>query len=261
VQAPILAGRPGELRASRVAGRDRRVSVGQRVGQVARATDDVSRSACACEGHGLLEQAVSTFSDCVDNARRVRLCRSDGFPLGAHGEGQRRAAQARQALCAAGAGNQAQLDLGQRDAGAGRSHAVVAAHRQFEPAAHGDRMHGGDDRLGGCFEREDHAQKVGLLDRLGRAELLDVGAARERPARAGDHDRLHRRVVACLRQAIGNADAGGVAEAVDRRIRQGDDGDIAKHFVFSGHAAFLWDGRDRKTTRTEKHGRSFLVKF
>ena len=42
-----------------------------------------------------------------------------------------------------------------------------------------------------------------------------------------------------LVEAVGDADAGRVAEAVDRRVVQRDHGDVAVHLVFSRHAAFL----------------------
>ena len=56
-------------------------------------------------------------------------------------------------------------------------------------------------------------------------------------------------VVVGLGQAVGDADAGREAEAVDRGVVQRDHGDIAEHFVFSRHAAFLWDGKRNRKER------------
>ncbi|MCY1231944.1 hypothetical protein D9M72_444110 [compost metagenome] len=156
-----------------------------------------------------------------------------------HVQGGFHADHARQALRATGARQQAELDFRQCHAGAGSGHAVVAAERQLEAAAHAHGVDGCDDGLGRGFEREDHAQQVGLLQRLGRAEFLDVRTARERLAGAGDDDGLDGAVGIGLGQAVGDADACREAETVDRRVGQGDHGDIAEHFVFSRHAAFL----------------------
>ena len=54
---------------------------------------------------------------------------------------------ARQPLRAARAGQQAQLDFGQRDLRAGRGHAVVAGERELQTAAHRHRVDRGDHRL------------------------------------------------------------------------------------------------------------------
>jgi len=70
----------------------------------------------------------------------------------------------------------------------------MAAERQFQAAAHADRVDGGDHRFVGIFQRLDHAQQIRLLKRLGAAELADVGAARKGLAGPGEHDAAHRRV-------------------------------------------------------------------
>ena len=177
-----------------------------------------------------------------------RLTADDHVQRGFHAQ------HARQTLRAAGAGNQAQLDLGQRNAGARRGDAVVAAQRQFQPAPHGHAVHGGDHRLGGVFQGQDHAQQVRLLQRFGRAKFADVGTARKGLAGTGNHDGLDRGVVIGAVQAGGNALARGQAQTVDRRVVQRDDGDLAVYLVFSGHERLPCDGCGRK-----KYGRSFFL--
>jgi hypothetical protein len=68
------------------------------------------------------------------------------------------AQRAWQALCAASAGNQAQLHLRQRNIGAGSGNTVVAAQRQLQAAAHGHGVHGGHHRFGGVFYCQNYAE-------------------------------------------------------------------------------------------------------
>ncbi len=112
----------------------------------------------------------------------------------------------------------------------------MATQRKLQPAAHADRMNGGDDRLGRVFDRQNHAQQIGFLQRLGAAKLLDVGTPRKRFAGAGDDDGLDGGVGIGLGQPIGDADPRGIAQAIDGRVVQRDHGDVALYFVFSGHA-------------------------
>ena len=72
----------------------------------------------------------------------------DGFAADNHVQRRFHANHARQALCAARAGDQAQLDFGQSNGGARRSNAVVTAQSQLQAAAHGDRVDGRHNRLG-----------------------------------------------------------------------------------------------------------------
>ena len=61
----------------------------------------------------------------------------NGFARHDHVERSFNADHARQALRAACAGDQTELDFGQRDAGAGGGHAIVATERELEATAHG----------------------------------------------------------------------------------------------------------------------------
>ena len=122
----------------------------------------------------------------------------------------------------------------------------MAAERELEAAAHRDAVHRGHHRLGAGFQRQDHAQQVRLGDRLRRAELADVRAAGERLAGAGDDDGLDGIVGQRLGQAVGDAEARVVAEAVDRRVVQRDHRDIAADFVGGTHAGTSCGGRGKK---------------
>ena len=104
--------------------------------------------------------------------------------LAGHDHVERRldADRARQPLRAAGARQQAELHLGQRQRGRGARDAVVASERQLQPAAHADAVDRRDHRLGAVFGDADHRMQRGLGARLRRVELADVGAAGERLA-------------------------------------------------------------------------------
>ena len=160
-----------------------------------------------------------------------------------------------QALRSTGAGNQAQLDLRQRDIATRRRNAVVATQSQFKPSSHGDRMHSRHDRLGRILYRQYHAQQVGLLQRLGRSEFLDVGAARESLPRTANDDHLHRRVGHRLGQAISNGHARRKPEAIHGRVVQGDYRHVAMDFVLSAHVFSL---RKRMLVKIE---RSFFLEL
>ena len=99
-------------------------------------------------------------------------------------------------------------------------------------------MDGSNDRLSGFFQQQDDAIEVGLHHGLGRAEFTDVGAAGEGFARARDDDGLDSRICQCLSHTVGNADPGGVPQAVDRRVVERDKGDIALNLVMRCHAGF-----------------------
>ena len=113
---------------------------------------------------------ASTTPSCLQLLDRRRVAGDD--------ELQRpfRPDQARQALRAAGARQEAELDLGQADAGAGRGDAVMAAERELEAAAERRAVDRRDDRLADALDRLDDLDQPGRAARL--AELRDVGAGR-----------------------------------------------------------------------------------
>ena len=133
---------------------------------------------------------------------------------------------ARQALRAAGTRDDAELDLGQSQLAhvLGRD-AVVAAQRQLQPAAQRRAVDGRHHRLGRGLDAVDQLRQVGLLH-LG-LEFRDVGAGREEPARAGQHDGLHARIGIGLVEGLLQPHTQGMAQRVDGWVVHLDDGDIA----------------------------------
>ncbi|MCY1216180.1 hypothetical protein D9M72_280490 [compost metagenome] len=162
-----------------------------------------------------------------------------------HVGGGLQADHARQALRAAGAGQQAQLHFRQRDLGALGRHAVVAAQRQFQAATHGDRVHGGHHRLGRAFQHADHRVQRRLLHGLGRIEFTDVGAARESLASAGDDDGLDGGIVQRTGHAFDDAKTGAVTQAVDRGIVERDDGYAVLNLILRCHAGSFYRSLSR----------------
>jgi hypothetical protein len=104
---------------------------------------------------------------------------------------------ARQALRAAGAGQQAEVHFGQAALGRRHGHAVVAAQRHLEAAAERGAVDRGDDGL--VRSRSSCTSASRAPRRL--AELGDVGAGDEGAAVADQHDRLDR--TACDRALTG----------------------------------------------------------
>ncbi len=132
-----------------------------------------------------------------------------------------------QPLRATGAGQDAQLDLGQAEPGARCCDPQMARHGEFEPAAQRRAVHGGDHRLRDALERHDHIRQRRRLARL--AELGDVGACAERAPRAGDHDALDRPIRLRRSQRQGEPLAHGMAECIHRWGIDRDDGNVAVH--------------------------------
>ena len=133
--------------------------------------------------------------------------------------------EARQALRAAGAGQETELDLGQADAGAGRRDAVMAAERELEAAAERRAVQRRDDRLADALDRLDDLDQPGRAARL--AELRDVGAGREGAPGAGEHRGLNAGVVPDPLEGLDQPGPDLVLQGIDGRVVDGDDGDLA----------------------------------
>jgi hypothetical protein len=141
------------------------------------------------------------------------------------------AAETRQALGSARAGNDAQQHFGLSDFGSGHGHAVVAGHGEFESAAERGAVDGTHDRLGTIFDapqqRVDAMRAVDGNFAVGDgAEDLDIGAGDECIARADQHDGFDGRVGGGACHARVDAFGHAGAEGVDGRIVDGDDGNV-----------------------------------
>jgi hypothetical protein len=169
-------------------------------------------------GEGQRAGLQVALDELVEERRALQLLGGNDGPGNDHVERRLRPEQARQALRAAGAGQDAELHFRQRDLRAGHGDAVVAAERQLEAAAHAGAADGGDDRLGGRLDDADHGVEVRFGQRLGRIELADIGAAGEGLGAADQHDGLYGRVGHRFVEAGDEAAAQLVAEAVDRRV-------------------------------------------
>ncbi len=133
-----------------------------------------------------------SFNDLIDDPVRQRLGRRDRIAGNDHLHRLLRTDQPRQALSAARARQQAELDLGQADPRSRDGDAEMAGQRQLEAAAQGGAVQCGDDRLRHRLDLGDDLAEARGLRRL--AEFGDVGAGEKGPSGAGDHRRPHRLV-------------------------------------------------------------------
>ena len=156
-----------------------------------------------------------------------------------HLERFRRTHQARQALRAARPGRHADLHLGLAEAGIRGAHAVVAGHRELEPAAEGVAVDGRDHRLRAGFAFVNRIAEVGLALRPG-AQALDVRAGDEGAPAARQHQRRHVRVGRGRGQRFHDAARHSDAEGVHRRVVDEDEAHAVAFFVLhKGHRCSL----------------------
>ena len=167
--------------------------------------------------------------DLVDDAERLGLRRRHVAAGDDHLHRRLRADQARQALRAAAARQDADQHLGQADLGARHGDPVVAGERMLEPAAERVAVDRSHHRLAARRRapRRSAASDVGA--RL--AELADVGAGDEAAAGADHHHRLDLGIGLALLQRLDDAVADAGAQRVDRRIVDGDDADAVLDVV------------------------------
>jgi hypothetical protein len=176
------------------------------------------------EGDGVrLELA---FDQPVDEADGVRLLRGNGIAGRRHLQSLADPRGARQALGAARAGQEAELHFGHAELRRRHRNPVVGGERHFEAAAEGGAVDRSDHRLGAVLDHVDDLRKHRRLERLGRAELADVGAGEEGLAVAQDDDRLHRLVRIGFLDRPHQPFAHRMAERVHRRVVRGDDEDV-----------------------------------
>ena len=173
----------------------------------------------------------------VDEAGLIGLLRGDGVAGRGHLQRLADSGDARQPLGAAGAGQEAELDLGHAQLRRRDGDPVMAGERDLEAAAEGGAVDRGDDRLGAILDDVDDLGEHRHLHRL--AELGDVGAGEEGLALADDHHRLDRLVAVRLLDRLDQPLAHRMAERVDRRVVRGDDEDVA---VAVGRDRAHWEG-------------------
>ena len=133
------------------------------------------------------------------------------------------AGQARQALGAAGARQQTEVDFRQAEAGGGQRDAIVRAQRRFEATAQRRAMQRRHDQLGRILHGGDDVVQVGARRRL--AELADIGAGDEGAAAADQHDGIDVRILGEGLDALLDAGADGGRQRIHRRIVDGEDSD------------------------------------
>ena len=129
----LAGGQPGR--------RDRRSCPSGRASCGARRRRRVPRANAIAPSSRSPSTTASTMPACA------RACGGDRLAVGAHLERERGAAQPRQPLRAAGAGDDAEQHFGLADLGARHGDAVVAGHRELEAAAERVAVNGGDQRL------------------------------------------------------------------------------------------------------------------
>ena len=160
--------------------------------------------------------------------------------------GVHHADQARDALGAAAARQQAELDLGLADPGprVGRGDAVVAGERDLEAAAQRGAVDRRHDRLtAGLLVAEQPLQLAELLGELGRIrgvgvqEHLEIGAGDEIGLSGGDDDALHLVVLERRLERPGIGRDRALVQHVHGAVRHvpGDGGDAVTVDVVGDH--------------------------
>ncbi len=167
------------------------------------------------------------FDEPVDQPAVERVFGRDRISRRAHLQGLAHAGDARQPLRPARARQQAELHFRRAELRGRNRDAIVAGKRNLEPAAERRAVDRGDHRLGASLDDVDHLRQHRLFERLGCAELRNVGAGEERLALAGDHDRVHAVVSFRLLDRGGQSLPNSCAERVHRRIVRQDDQHIA----------------------------------
>ncbi len=143
-----------------------------------------------------------------------------GAPQQAQLQGGGAAAQAQQALAAAEAGDQAEVDFRLADLGGIRGDAQVAGHRQFQATAQCETIHACDDRLGHAFDlahqRLAQQREITSLNGAESVHFRDVGTGHERlGARPGQYHDAHLRIGGGVPEGIGQGLQGRGVEGIE----------------------------------------------
>ena len=178
-------------------------------------------------GEGYAQGLRLALLHAVQDAQVERLRGGDVAARGDEVERRLGAGEAGQALRAAGAGHDAQGDLGQPHLGRWHGDPVVGGHGHLEPAAERgavDRGHHGNARP---LDPVAQVGQQGLL--RGAPELGDVGARDEGPPLAEDDDGARLALGAVHRRPKPGAHR--LAERVHRRVAHGEHGHLAPELV------------------------------
>ena len=214
-----------------------------------------------CEGERGLAQ-LSFLGELVDDAPFLGLARAERRAGENDVERLLDADQTRQALRAAGAGNEAELDFRQAAFRRWNGDAVVRRQRDLESAAQRRSVQCGDDRLRRVLDSIEHVGKVGRGGRL--AEFGNVGAGDEGPPAADDDDGLDRAVRFRRLDASLETVAHGLRQRVHRRGVYRDhpdfavDGEVGDR-IDGGHGFIPLERARRAPTAIERKARRFVV--
>ncbi|MCY1277914.1 hypothetical protein D9M70_266260 [compost metagenome] len=178
----------------------------------------------AGEAARLGEQVSVGLDQAVDQAQRVALAGVERLSVEHHLQGGLHADQARQALGAAGAGKQPETHLRQAQAGVGAGDAMAAGQGQLQATAEGHAVDGGKQRLVDSRQIVQQLRQGRCLPGERRAEFTDIGAGAERQWLAVEDDGANRRIAGGLLAGAGQGLAQFVAEGIDRRMAQADQG-------------------------------------
>ena len=129
------------------------------------------------------------FDEAVDDAELQRLLRFDRVAARTHFDGSCDAGEPRKALRARRAGDEAELYFRLADLCGGKSNAIVAGHRQFQPPAKSRSVNGYNHRLAAVFDFQKQRKKpcAARLARRHPAEFFNVRAG-DKGTAATDQD-------------------------------------------------------------------------
>ena len=188
--------------------------------------------------------AQVALDDLVDDAHFAGLTGADRLARANHLDRLLDADNPWQTLGAAGAGQDAELHLGQAEFGAGHRQSVVASESSLKPAAKGSAVDCGNDRLGAGLHHLMHLAQGRRNRRL--AKFRDVGASEEGAPGADQHN--------CIGVFVGNrpfdaflqAGANSVPQGVNRWVVHGQNGNPVFNRIMHkiAHPSPLWLGTD-----------------
>ena len=190
---------------------------------------------------------LSFFGEFVDDAPFLGLARAERRSGQNSVQRFLRPNEPRQALRAAGARDDAELDLRQAAFRRGRGDTIMRRQRHFEPAPERRAVDRGDDRLRRVFHGVERFLQAGWGGRL--AEFGNVGAGDERPPVADDDDRLDGAVPFRRFDAALEALSDGLRQGVHWRRIDRDQRNFAfdrkvDDRIHGGHGVFpLWRAR------------------